>query len=229
MYDYRGRDGTGTESNKVKPGDTGAQSYVVRKLADGNCWMSENLQLNLSATHSYKVGTFAGGEADWTPNQTSNGASFNYAITPFYGENIAITDYRGIPHNNWYYTWYGATAGQGTQTSNPSITQSICPKGWRLPKPFNNDKSFGNLVNMKYSLTTGLAINNDPLNIYPAGNISNNSGVTSSEYGSYWLDSSFEANYAYHVSYGKSSFNVDDMYARYGIKYNGLSVRCVSL
>ena len=92
MYDYRGRDGTGTESSPATWSNM--QSYVVRKLNDGNCWMAENLQLNLSTSHSYKVGTFDGGEADWTPTQTTSSNAYDYAITPNYAENIAVTDYR---------------------------------------------------------------------------------------------------------------------------------------
>ena len=204
------------------------QSYVVRKLADGNCWMAENLQLNLTTSHSYKVGTFAGGEADWTPNSnTSSTNPYNYAITQNYAENIALADYRGISHNNWYYTWYAATAGQGTSDSNPSITQSICPKGWRLPLGTTANKSFYYLITTKYGLSTGNAINNDPLNFYPAGAYSSGSQYLTSR-GFYWSASpnTSYSNYAYNLSFDSSSVTPQ---ANYLDKYRGFSVRCVSL
>ena len=224
MYDYRGRDGTGTESSPAT--GSNMQSYVVRKLADGNCWMAENLQLNLSTSHSYKIGTFSGGEADWTPNgsTSTSGSSYNTAITQSYAENLAVTDYRGISHNNWYYTWYAATAGQGTSDSNPSITQSICPKGWRLPLGTTANKSFYYLITTKYGQSTGNAINNDPLNFYPAGYYYSGS-LNDSAYGYYWSATSNSNNYAYYLRFGSS-----DVYPQnYNIKSKGFSVRCVSL
>ncbi len=225
MYDYRGRDGTGTADSPAT--GSNMQSYVVRKLNDGNCWMTENLQLNLSTSHSYKVGTFSGGETDWTPNQTTSSNAFNYAITPNYKENIAVSDYRGIYHNNWYYTWYGATAGQGTDASNPSITQSICPKGWRLPNGNNNaTKSFYNLITTKYGQSTGNAINNDPLNFYPAGNYYSGSQYGTSS-GSYWSASPYtsNSNNAYNLYFSSGSVSPQSR----DYKSNGFSVRCVSL
>ena len=228
LIDYRGRDGTGTAENPVNdPTSSNYQTYKVRKLYDGNCWMAENLQLNLSTSHSYKVGTFAGGEADWTPNQTTSSNAYNYAITPNYKENIAVTDYRSISHNNWYYTWYAATAGQGTSDSNPSITQSICPKGWRLPLGTTANKSFYYLITTKYGQSTGNAINNDPLNFYPAGLYYSGSQYDTS-YGYYWSASPYTSTSsdAYYLYFHSGSVYPQNYYIN---KYYGFSVRCVSL
>ena len=225
MYDYRGRDGTGTADSPAT--GSNMQSYVVRKLNDGNCWMAENLQLNLVSGKSIKVGTFASGEADWTPNSdTSSSNPFNYAITQNYKENIAVADYRSISHNNWYYTWYGATTGQGANTSNPSITQSICPKGWRLPLGGDStgSKSFYYLITTKYGQSTGSAINNDPLNFYPAGYYYSGS-LNGSANGCYWSATSSSNNYAYGLYFTGSNVNPQN----YDNKYYGLSVGCVSL
>ena len=230
LIDYRGRDGTGTAENPVNdPTSSNYQTYKVRKLYDDNCWMAENLQLNLVNGRSIKVGTFDGGEADWTPNSnTSSTNPYNIAITQNYKENIAVTDYRSISHNNWYYTWYGATTGQGANTSNPSITQSICPKGWRLPLGGDNtgSKSFYYLITTKYGQSTGSAINNDPLNFYPAGSYSSGSqGDTS--YGYYWSASPYtsSSSHAYNLSFGSGSVYPQN----YFNKYYGFSVRCVSI
>ena len=199
------------------------QSYVVRKLNDGNCWMAENLQLNLSTSHSYKVGTFAGGEADWTPTQTTSGNAYNYAITPNYAENVAVTDYRNISHNNWYYTWHAAVAATSNTQTSYTPTQSICPKGWRLP-PYSDNKSFYNLITTKYGQSTGSAINNDPLNFYPAGYY-NSGSLRGSADGYYWSATSYNSNYAYTLTFYSSGVltQVNDY------KYYGFSVRCVSL
>ena len=197
------------------------QSYVVRKLADGNCWMAENLQLNLSTSHSYKVGTFDGGEADWTPNQTTSDNSYNYAITADSTSDVAVIDYRNIQHNNWSYTWHAAVAANSDTRSIYSYTstQSICPKGWRLP-PYSNNKSFYNLITTKYGLSTGSAINNDPLNFYPT----KNSSSTNAYAGFYWSASEKDNDNAF-------SMTLTDNYvsSNYSLKYATYSVRCVSL
>ena len=46
LIDVRGKDGTGTLANPAS--GTNQQTYLVRKLADGNCWMVQNLNMNLS-------------------------------------------------------------------------------------------------------------------------------------------------------------------------------------
>ena len=222
MYDYRGRDGTGTADSPAT--GSNMQSYVVRKLNDGNCWMAENLQLNLSTSHSYKVGTFAGGEADWTPTQTTTANAYNYAINPNYAENIAVTDYRSISHNNWYYTWHAAVAASSTTQTSYTPTQSICPKGWRLPLGDTSNRSFYYLITTKYGQSTGNAINNDPLNFYPAGYYYSGSLYDSAR-GYYWSATSYSNNGAYYLLFSSSYVNPQN----YDYKSLGFSVRCVSL
>ena len=142
LYDYRGLDGTGTASNPVS--DKNSSNYVeytVRKLADGNCWMAEDLKLTLTNNQAIRVGTFSGGETSWTPTGDGAGNDYNEAINANTKSNISVNG-----KNEWYYPWYAATAGQGTQTSNPTISQSICPKGWKLP----NHASLQNLIINKY-------------------------------------------------------------------------------
>ena len=224
LYDYRGRDGTGTADSPAT--GSNMQSYVVRKLADGNCWMAENLQLKLVSGKSIKVGAFAGGEADWTPNWTNGSTNpYNYAITQNYRENIAVTDYRSISHNNWYYTWHAAVAASSATQTSYTPTQSICPKGWRLPNGSNNaTKSFYNLITTKYGLSRGDAINNDPHNFYPAGYYSIGS-LNGSAGGYYWSATSYGNNDAYDLDFTSSGVNPQG----YSNKYVGISVRCVSL
>ncbi|MBQ3409856.1 hypothetical protein IJG66_00650 [Candidatus Saccharibacteria bacterium] len=50
LIDVRGKDGTGTIANPA----TGSNqaTYVVRKLADGHCWMVQNLDMTFGATSS---------------------------------------------------------------------------------------------------------------------------------------------------------------------------------
>ena len=46
-------------------------SYRVRKLADGNCWMTENLRLSLREGESVDVSLQSGGTQSWIPTTSS--------------------------------------------------------------------------------------------------------------------------------------------------------------
>lgn len=106
-----------------------SNTYVVRKLADGNCWMSQNLRLvgsrtltsaNSDVTSNFTLPASAGGVwASSTPTETEiDTAHVYYANNTTYGA---------------YYNYYTATAGTGTYSkTSGNATSSICPKGWRL-------------------------------------------------------------------------------------------------
>ena len=225
LYDYRGKDGTGTASNPVS--DKNSSNYVeytVRKLADGNCWMSENLKLTLSTLHSYEVGTFDGGTASWTPNQdTSSTNPYNVAISQNTIANDSTT-------GEWYYPWYAATAGQGTNTASPTISQSICPKGWKLPNGGSNvAPSFQSLAT-KYSIGNNSAgsttLQSTPLSFYYAGNYTSGS-LNYTSYGYYWSASPYtsDSRNAYVLYFNSSSVGPQSKSG----KNNGFSVRCVAI
>ena len=220
LYDYRGIDGTGTASSPA----TGSNqvSYVIRKLADGNCWMSENLKLTLSTSHSYEVATFSGGTTSWTPNGDGAGTDYNEAINT----NTKANTNGG----NWYYPWYAATAGQGTRTASPTISQSICPKGWKLPNGGTNAApSFQSLATM-YSIGNNSAgstkLQSTPLSFYYAGRyISGDLNNTS--YGYYWAASPYTSDSDYAHALVFTSSTVDSQIR--GSKYTSFSVRCVAI
>ena len=200
-------------------------TYTVRKLADGNCWMAENLKLTLTNNQAIRVGTFSGGETTWTPNQdTSSSNPYNIAISQNTKANVN--------GGNWYYPWYAATAGQGTNTANPTINRSICPKGWRLPGGDTSNPSFYRLITTIYGVTnnsTGSTkVQSAPLSFYYAGNyISGRPGDTTT-YGFYWSASPYtdDSSYAYHFNFGDTVvFPQNHAYAKPG----GFSVRCVAI
>lgn len=141
-------------------GDTGrltdirdGKSYYLTKLADGKCWMTQNLDLDLSAStpltpDDTNLGT------SWTPPTTLTDASSwaNSKTTPVsldIGEEYIVssgTTSEDTPYTTLasctatgrtadecahyftgnYYNWQAAVAGT-------TGSASICPKGWRLP------------------------------------------------------------------------------------------------
>ncbi|MBQ3310093.1 hypothetical protein IJG73_01475, partial [Candidatus Saccharibacteria bacterium] len=78
LLDVRGKDGTGTIENPAT--GTNQQTYLVRKLADGNCWMAQNLNLNLSTAVSLNnTTTDLNSKTFWTPavsTQTAVGTTW---------------------------------------------------------------------------------------------------------------------------------------------------------
>lgn len=122
------------------------KSYLVRKLADGNCWMSQNLSLNLSTSKALTSSdTDLNSKASWTPTHTTQtgvgtvwganngqdhssssgwnqywagGATFNTAGATAYGGTV------GYAQRGNYYNWFAATAGSGKSTDLDSTTEA---------------------------------------------------------------------------------------------------------
>lgn len=98
--------------------------YKIGKLADGRCWMLNNLRI---------------------VNQTITSADSDVASDFTIPESNLDVEWRNpdIPRayrsSNFiygtYYNWHTATAGTGTSATpgGQNAPSSICPKGWRLP------------------------------------------------------------------------------------------------
>ena len=138
------------------------KSYIVTKLADGNCWMSEDLDLQLTAGVALdEETTDLNSKSTWTPTHSTgvlknidewtlgvdpaweagdvNDQSVKIAVpypeeyNPSYHPDTADTD--GIMNEaTTLYTWTAASAGatRGGKYYN-AAADSICPKGWQLP------------------------------------------------------------------------------------------------
>lgn len=147
--------------------------YAVAKLADGKCWMIENLRLDDSATLS----------STNTNNPllpiTNNNATTSYHLSPttdptqiawcttdsstcidqsmlttnnttlFTGNTASHYSIDGNVYNHGnYYNWYSATGGRGkygsSYGSGYNSTGDICPAGWHLPKGGNKTQESTN-------------------------------------------------------------------------------------
>jgi uncharacterized protein (TIGR02145 family) len=99
--------------------------YHTAKLADGNCWMTENLRL-FGKTITSDDSNLPEGETWTVPTGPSTFGGYDYNVSYTY-----INGYGG------YYNFYVATAGWGTGGENGvaegNSPRDICPKGWRLP------------------------------------------------------------------------------------------------
>jgi uncharacterized protein (TIGR02145 family) len=125
------------------------QNYQVRKLADGNCWMVNNLKLGkVTETMTLTdVDTDLNNKASFTLPALVTGGTSNLDDPRAYGpvdgdnsgeagsasSNSAVT---GSAFYGYLYNWSAVTAGE-SRTSKPADSgdalNSICPKGWHLP------------------------------------------------------------------------------------------------
>ena len=159
-----------TRDNKV---------YYVAKLADGKCWMTQNLDLDLSTvTALTDADTDLNNKASWTPDndtQTTDGGAWAITIAHSYdhgdaylengtgsgtesgNSNYPVLD-TGDSHYHLgnLYNWAAATAGSGASTAAAgSAPDSICPKGWRLPTGGNSGEL--NALTTAYGVTNNAA------------------------------------------------------------------------
>ena len=133
--------------------------YTVGKLADGNCWMMENLRLdgqaalNSSNTNQPVISSLGASKDSWCSNSTSaciDQSVINTNNTNMGGVNslgdVLVTYYSNGTDSyrnkeQWYgygnyYDWYAATAGNGTYSVDgygENVAGDICPAGWSLP------------------------------------------------------------------------------------------------
>ena len=112
------------------------------------------------------------------------------------------------------------------------LPDSICPKGWELPR-YKNDKSYLKLLVNVYGQQTGNPISNGdkgisrtPLSFLRSGAYLNNNGarIDRTSYGYYWGSRALSTTRAYSLNFNLTSIlpqNVLD-------KGHGFSIRCVS-
>ena len=135
--------------------------YAVARLADGNCWMVENLRLNESVPASLISSGSQGIGGDFTALPNSENANFsnsttannlyntgnaytmprynsnntNRSLTASYSGTGSSTYYQWYSYGN-YYTWNAAMANTNSLTSysaSESAGTSLCPTGWHIP------------------------------------------------------------------------------------------------
>jgi len=120
------------------------RSYEVAKLADGKCWMLNNLRLGSTTAPITLTPSDSDVASNFTLPQliTSGLASYDapQAVGPVPGDSGS-----GAYNHGYLYNFTAATGGE-TRTSLPPgpghAQHSICPAGWRLPTGRNITDDF---------------------------------------------------------------------------------------
>lgn len=203
--------------------------YWIGKLPDGNCWMTQNLDLDLSTSNTFTPAD-TNISSNWTPSisttttisgYSSSDRGRSYNPGDIYYENTSGTDQHY--HVGNYYQWSAATAGY---TGTSQSTQSICPAGWMLPRTaqlrtlINSGLTDSNFMNAPYYLLRG-------------GNLYDSSLLNAGSQGDYWSSTPNGSSHAYYLRFysgnsvnpGNIYIETDDLNSR---RYYGFSVRCVA-
>ena len=184
-------------------------TYTISKLADGKCWMTQNLRIiNKTITPA---------DSNVTSNYTIPASSIN-GFTSSDTSNAYVDSYGG------FYNWYTATAGTGTtalSTNGQNAPSSICPKGWRLPTSGNIYSEFQTLYN---NYRSSSALRSNPVNLTLSGGAFSSRRLNQDSYGNYWSSTVDSSEYAYNLYL--TTLSVNPVLSRG--KYQGLSVRCIA-
>ncbi len=130
--------------------DNIAESYIVGRLRDGNCWMVQNMNLTNKEISSNDSNIPKDGDNVRTytipAHSTSGWSTSDGTSKKVYYTNAANPDADTNKYGA-YYTWCAATAS--TCVNSGEAAGSICPKGWKLPtsnKANTVNGSFNKLV-----------------------------------------------------------------------------------
>ena len=189
-----------------------SNSYTIAKLADGNCWMTQNLRLTGRRTLTSANSNVS---SNWTL-PAANTSFPTSCVNTAYNMSSGNTTYGN------YYNWYAATAGTGTcSMSSGNASSSICPKGWRLPTS-GGAGEFRNL-NSKYG--SSASMRQVPMSFPLAGGRSGTNTMDQGSFSSYWSSTVYTAGIVYCL--GLDSSNVYASF-NYNGKELGTTVRCVA-
>ena len=255
------------------------KQYWVTKLADGNCWMTQNLDLDLSTSKALTPDD-SDVSSNWTPTRSTTTSIFSnttnteqYSWDPGYwvksdpdgysnycGSSSGITSFNdadctsagwtnvssmtpmddgttntvisGNTYNAHYlvgnfYQWNAATAGTGGTITSQEATDSICPKGWRLPtsKSSGEYQALMAAYNITSNTDSTTRITQSPLYFHPSGNVYSGSLWGAGIVGIYWSSTAHSStSYAYYLFFNSGGVNP----SYYDYRYHGFSVRCLA-
>ncbi len=232
---------TGASKTLTDTRDNGASSYVIRKLADGNCWMTTNLTLDLS-----KAGVATVAESDNLSSAypaTALTNRFDTASTNAWQNDKTVAQFSKEPKkissgsyqsgSGYFYSFKAATAATIADTATSGdASGSICPKGWKLPKGGSSgdfqalyNKYNNNQVSANKRILLGASTEAAGGTYFPAAGYVDSYGLSyGGTNGYYWSRTVYDSGNSYNLYFASSSISP----AYNNGKYRGLSVRCVA-
>lgn len=122
------------------------KSYTVRKLADGNCWMSGYMAYDLKPGD-----TFSPADTDVAGDWTAAGAGVTIVGNVTSGawpDDNGLRYYGQSQAKGNLYNWNAATLGSAKGMGTGTAPASICPAGWHIPTQPSLQSLFGTAYGM---------------------------------------------------------------------------------
>ena len=225
--------------------------YWVAKLADGNIWMTQNLDYDIKATGNI-ISNNDGTTSTWSPSTATSTTIFNSTTATDtysydYGDKYmpngtdaqANIDCSLADNENCHYymgnlyQFNAATAGSGGTNKRVEASSSICPAGWRLPisNSYTDNYSFGKLTNA-YGITNGADGTTDaamlasPLYFIRTGSLDGGTLTANGNYGNYWTSTTSSTAAGAYDLYIRSTYTRVNST---GYRYQAYAVRCVAI
>lgn len=219
-------------------------TYGVAKLADGNCWMIENMRLTPSAVSFSTANTnlptpdfISGAASSSSSNNLCNDDTQVCIDSVGYNTNAinrSLTPSPSTNNNNssWYgygvmYNWYTVSAGNGTYSSaSGSTLGDICPANWRLPTGGASGEFMTLYNDTSYAATATAAdagLLKFPVNFFYSGDYNHTSPSGRNSYGRYWSSSPKDALNAYRLGFTSKAVTADGAYN----KWDAFAARCI--
>ena len=231
------------------------KDYTVAHLADGNYWMTQNLDHDIKTDGSV---TYDSTTTDilsaWTPSTATyatNDDTWNGSYTAPESYDPGDLCWNGEPDDNTtescsqsgnhfhlgnYYNWTAAVAMNNSSAytmDGTDVDQSICPAGWTLPKDgaTTGTGSFQYLVTQygwedsSYMMVGDYMMWDSPL-YFPLSGSDLGGSVDGVGYGGYyWSSVAYDSNFAYYPYFYSDGGVFPGDYYNRDI---GHSVRCVA-
>ena len=202
--------------------------YWVAKLKDGNCWMTQNLDLDGGTEITSEFSDVPENYTLPTANGFLEGNKLPTSSQIGFSDNTKAYVYNSGKHTNdcsgpgcySYYSWVAATAGSGANiTTNNNAPYSICPKNWKLPDISGLIPQYGSGYSSNFYNNAGP----DTIPNFLISKCCINSSFCSSNYGNYWHSTSNGSTKAIHTYFSSSMINSIGAERKYG-----LAARCLA-
>lgn len=218
--------------------------YAVSKLADGHCWMTENLRLlppavTFNTTNTNNPTTAFISEAPLSQDsntlcKTDTSTCVDQVLFNANDINRGLTASPSAldSSSSWHsygvmYGWYTATAGNGKlETASGNVAGDICPAGWRLPTGGGSGEfmSLTNAVGGANNMEKNNNLLAFPNNFIYSGDYNYNISGGRGTYGRYWSATPNGRAKAYRLGVALSNWVTPDGSWN---KWDAFAVRCI--
>ena len=209
-FSNQAADAMATNSSLTLEDERDGQTYTVKKLGDGNVWMTRNLAIGCNGTGSTYGSALVSGGTSLTPADSN--INSNWTLPD---DNLSLGDTNDYPRmacSTTYGAWYNYPAASTGLVTGSAVSVSaeydICPKGWRLPT---------------VSEEAGILSYSSTFNPVYGGYYQNKSIINTNR--GYWWSSNVNSNGGPYILRWMSSTLTTG--GETGTKYLGMYVRCV--